>query len=337
VVLILIAVAALTNASRSATQVAAAGQAQTQSQRLAKSVSQALLGGPPAFAEVKESADVLARNVRGLSKTARATCRPRRPACSEQVQPLLPLVDRAEKSAGVVLAQQKTLTQVGQSLRTINRQSADLLELAETVSSLKLQQGASSAELSAVGQLVMLTQRIGKSANEFQTMEGVSPEAVFQLGKDLNSFREIARACCRQCRTAPARHQGPAGSRTPAATGQAVRRNARPGHAILANLQGPGGGARRAGDDRGTASRCARPGRCRQALSDAGGCFGSLSIAASVLAVLLMLAGGLGLLRLFVVDQTARSQVAESSAWRPNARSRRPSASTTPTRPPFCG
>jgi len=39
---------------------------------------------------------------------------------------------------------------------------------------------------------VMLTQRIGKSANEFQTMEGVSPEAVFLLGKDLNSFKEIA-------------------------------------------------------------------------------------------------------------------------------------------------
>src|SRR5574341_1565023 len=38
----------------------------------------------------------------------------------------------------------------------------------------------------------MLTQRIGKSANEFLTMEGVSPEAVFLLGKDLNSFREIA-------------------------------------------------------------------------------------------------------------------------------------------------
>jgi twitching motility protein PilJ len=43
-----------------------------------------------------------------------------------------------------------------------------------------------------VGQLVMLTQRIGKSANEFLTTEGVSPEAVFLLGKDLNSFREIA-------------------------------------------------------------------------------------------------------------------------------------------------
>ena len=38
----------------------------------------------------------------------------------------------------------------------------------------------------------MLTQRIGKSANEFLTMEGVSPEAVFLLGKDLNSFKEIS-------------------------------------------------------------------------------------------------------------------------------------------------
>ena len=70
--------------------------------------------------------------------------------------------------------------------------AAELLELAETVSSLKLQSGATPAELSAVGQLVMLTQRIGKSANEFLTLEGVSPEAVFLLGKDLNSFREIA-------------------------------------------------------------------------------------------------------------------------------------------------
>ena len=189
--LILVAVAALTSSNRSAAQVAAAGQAQTQSQRLAKSVSQALLGGPAAFGEVKESAEVLARNVRSLATGDGGV--PAAPGgLQDDVAKLLPLVERAEKSAGVVLAQQKTLTQVGASLKNINRQSADLLELAETVSSLKLQGGASPAELSAVGQLVMLTQRIGKSANEFQTMEGVSPEAVFQLGKDLNSFKEIA-------------------------------------------------------------------------------------------------------------------------------------------------
>ncbi|MEO7008672.1 MAG: methyl-accepting chemotaxis protein, partial [Caldimonas sp.] len=101
------------------------------------------------------------------------------------------LVERAGKNAAIVLAQQKVLTQVGLSLRAINRQSADLLDVAETVSSLKVQHDAPAVELSAVGQLVMLTQRIGKSANEFLTTEGVSPEAVFLLGKDLNTFRDL--------------------------------------------------------------------------------------------------------------------------------------------------
>lgn len=184
-------ISSLNQANKGAAQVGYSGQALMQSQRLAKSVSQALIGSAQAFPEVKESTEVLARNVRGLAKgDANVDAAPG--VVQDTLEPLLPLIDRAEKNANTVLAQQKILTQVGQALRAINRQSSDLLEIAETVSSLKLQQEASPAELSAVGQLVMLTQRIGKSANEFLTMEGVSPEAVFLLGKDLNSFREIA-------------------------------------------------------------------------------------------------------------------------------------------------
>ena len=55
------------------------------------------------------------------------------------------------------------LTQIGQALRAINRQSSDLLESAEAVSSQALQINSSAAEISAVGQLVMLTQRIGRA------------------------------------------------------------------------------------------------------------------------------------------------------------------------------
>lgn len=181
----------INSATKGAAQVGASGQALMQSQRLAKSVSQALIGSPQAFPEVQESMEVLARNVRGL-KDGGQDLEKASAGAQQVLEPLVPLVDRAEKNAQTVLGQQKILTQVGQALRAINRQSSDLLEIAETVSSLKLQQDASPAELSAVGQLVMLTQRIGKSANEFLTMEGVSPEAVFLLGKDLNSFREIA-------------------------------------------------------------------------------------------------------------------------------------------------
>ena len=184
---------ALNQADRVAQQVAATGQSLMQSQRLAKSVSQALVGSAQAFPDVRESSDVLAKAVRGL-KAGDDTLR-LEPVSTElmpDVDSVTPLVERAEKNASTVMAQQAILTQVGNALRTINRQSSDLLEIAETVSSLKLQQNAAPAEISAAGQLVMLTQRIGKSANEFLTMEGVSPEAVFLLGKDLNSFKEIA-------------------------------------------------------------------------------------------------------------------------------------------------
>jgi len=173
--------------------ISATGESLMQSQRLAKSVSQALVGSVQAFPDVKESASVLAKSVRGLKSGDESL---RLVAVSEELQPdidrVIPLMERAEKNAATVMSQQAILTQVGVALRTINRQSSDLLEIAETVSSLKLQQGAAPAEISASGQLVMLTQRIGKSANEFLTLEGVSPEAVFLLGKDLNSFKEIA-------------------------------------------------------------------------------------------------------------------------------------------------
>jgi twitching motility protein PilJ len=184
---------AVDQAEDQARETAVTGQSLMQAQRLAKSVSQALVGSPQAFSEVKESSDALAKGVRGLISGDETTgLEPVVAAMQIEAQGVMPLVERAEKNAATVLGQQKILTQVGSALRTINRQSSDLLEVAETVSSLKLQQNAPAAEISASGQLVMLTQRIGKSANEFLTMEGVSPEAVFLLGKDLNSFKEIA-------------------------------------------------------------------------------------------------------------------------------------------------
>ena len=177
--------------NRFAQQVGATGQSLLQAQRVAKSVSQALLGSEEAFPELKESADALTVNINGLRSGGNGIT-----ALGEAYQSdlakITPLAEQAQSSAALVLEQQSILTQVGDSLRAISRQSSDLLELAETVALLKLQQGAPSSEVSAAGQLVMLTQRIGKSATEFLTMDGVSPEAVFLLGKDLNSFQDLS-------------------------------------------------------------------------------------------------------------------------------------------------
>ena len=193
VLIVVVTLLALSHGDRVAQQMEATGNSLMQSQRLAKSISQALVGGAHAFPEVAESSGVLGSSVRGLktgdekmSLTALSA------DYQAELEKITPLIERAEKNAAVVMTQQKILTQVSSALRLINRQSADLLEISEAVLSLKLQQNAPSAELSAAGQLVMLTQRIGKSANEFLTVEGVSPEAVFLLGKDLNSFKDIS-------------------------------------------------------------------------------------------------------------------------------------------------
>ena len=183
----------LSQSDKVAQQLGATGQALMQSQRLAKSVSQAVVGSAQAFPDVSDSAGVLSKTTRGLQGgDDELKLKALGDGYAHELEKIIPLVDRAEKSAKAVMGQQKILTQIGSALRLINRQSSDLLEIAEAILAMKLQQNAPSVEISAVGQLVMLTQRIGKSSNEFLTPEGVSPEAVFLLGKDLNTFKEIS-------------------------------------------------------------------------------------------------------------------------------------------------
>jgi twitching motility protein PilJ len=174
-----------------AQQLSATGQSLMQSQRLAKSTSQVLVGGL-AFPEVADSANVLVKALRGLKAGDDAlNIKPLGASFDGEMDKLIPLIDRAEKNAATVLGQEKVLTKVITASRQIYRQTAELLEIAETVAALKLKQNAGAAEISASGQLVMLTQRIGKSANEFLIADGVGAETVFLLGKDLNSFKEI--------------------------------------------------------------------------------------------------------------------------------------------------
>jgi twitching motility protein PilJ len=310
--LILMTVMSLLAANRGAVQVGASGQALMQSQRLAKSVSQALIGSAQAFPEVKDSADVLVRNVRGL-RTGEDGIPVAPASVQDTLEPLLPLVDRAEKNSTTVLAQQKILTQVGQALRSINRQSSDLLEIAETVSSLKLQQDASPAELSAVGQLVMLTQRIGKSANEFLTMEGVSPEAVFLLGKDLNSFREIAEGLLNG--NPELRLPGTKDAQTKERLGALLKQFEETrvqASAILGNLQGQLA-AREAQVSIIADSEPLRKGleSVQERLGRETGFNVSNLLLLLVSAAVLML-GGAGLLRLYVRDQAERAASAEA-------------------------
>ena len=310
--LLVTAALAFTASGRGAEQAASVGQATMQSQRLAKSASQALLGQAAAFAEVRESSEVLAGNVRGLKTDASAV-----PAdLQAQLEALVPLVDRAEKSAAQVLAQQPALIRFAAALKAVNRQSATWLGSAEAVFSLKAQGGASAAELSAAGQLVMLTQRIGNSANQVLTADGVNQAAGKQLGDDLDRFRGLALGLS----------EGNPELRLPGTRDGAAREPLRQllaqyepmrneGGAILASLPGLVQ-AHQAQTALLADSEPLRQGleRLQQGLAEETA-LGSAALAVGALSLLLLAAGAFGLLRLFVADQTGRSRLADAQRF----------------------
>jgi twitching motility protein PilJ len=288
-----------------------ANRALAQSQRLAKSASQALLASSNAFPELRESSAILSAAGRAL-KDGGDGVRPLPPALQPAIDALMPLIERSVKNAAVLAAEEKALVESGRALAEINSKSSDLLETAETVSSLKLQQNASPAELSAIGQVVMLTQRIGKSANEFLTIEGVSPEAVFLLGKDLNSFTEITTGLLGG--DAELRLPGAKDPATKEALTKLIKQfddtktNA---NLILGKLQGLVA-ARGAHDAIGKDSEPLRKGL--EDLSTrlaTGGGLGGATWTMLALGLLGMLASAFGLLRVFVADQGQRAKMAD--------------------------
>jgi twitching motility protein PilJ len=298
-------------ANRNAVQVGQTGQALMQSQRMAKAVSTAMVGTPTAFRELGESLGVLTTVTSGL-REGNDTLAKAPSAVQAAVEPLVSMVGRADKNVKVVLSQEKVLTEVGNSLRTINRQSSDLLEAAEAVSSNALQANSTVTEIAATGQLVMLTQRIGKSAGELLTQEGVSSEAVFLLGKDLNAFKEIAEALLNgnsELGLAPTR-DGSRREKLKALLSQfeGTRQQA---NAVLSNLQGLVE-AREASTTILKESEPLRKGleEVAQGLQEAGGL--------SAWQVFLLLAslgalayGAYGFLQLYIGQQQRRAQLAE--------------------------
>jgi len=308
-----IATVALTivNSTVSAGQVRATGQALMQSQRMAKSVSAALTGNAGAFTELKESVDRMSGVVESLS-TGEGSPGKAPLGAQSSVAAVLPLVEKAKKNGTLIGAQQKVLIEVGKALRDINKQSAELLESAEAVSAQALQQNAPAADVAAAGQLVMLTQRIGKSANEFLTAEGVSPEAVFLLGKDINQFKSVAESMLSgnpELRLAGVKDAQLKERLQGLLKQYTITLKLAP--TVLSNLQGLVS-ARDAQVAILADSEDLRKG-LEQVGADleSGGGAGLLMVALMIASVILLAVGGLGLLRLYVADQAERAQMAE--------------------------
>lgn len=171
-----------------------AGDALMHSQRIGKAAPNAIQGNPEAFKQLEDSRKELNRDLIVLLKGGEYQGRDIDEPNSEFAAILndtQKVWSNSDKAADTILKLKKELTGFGTTLQNLNALSPVLLELTEQIATLKAQGGATPREISAAGQLVMLTQRLGRSANEFLTSEGVNPETAFLLGKDTNTFRDI--------------------------------------------------------------------------------------------------------------------------------------------------
>ena len=164
------------------------------SQRLGKAAPNAIQGNPAAFRQLEQSRSAINQQLDVLAAGGEWQGR-RIPeadaAYASRIAAIRQTWLKSDKTAAQILSMEKELTGFRATLRTLNTISPVLLELSEQIASLLAQTGATPREVAAAGQLVMLTQRLGKSANEFMTPEGINQDTAFMLGKDANTFRDI--------------------------------------------------------------------------------------------------------------------------------------------------
>jgi twitching motility protein PilJ len=101
----------LTQSDRTSRQVGATGQSLLHSQRLAKSVTQALAGVPTSFPELTESSQALSSNLDALKEGSESlNVQPVPSDMQTELQTIMSSVEKTNKSVKVILGQQNFLT-----------------------------------------------------------------------------------------------------------------------------------------------------------------------------------------------------------------------------------
>jgi twitching motility protein PilJ len=176
-------------------QVELTGDTLMHTQRLARSAPYAIAGSRQSFEDLRDSLNRIDANLDALTNGDGAR---NLSAASATIQPVLARVtDRwrvTKASAATISEQERALIQFGDAVRLINQISPRLLQLTEEISASKLERGAAPREIAASGQLVMLTQRIGRSANALVGGDSANAEVALTLGRDVSLFRDLTTA-----------------------------------------------------------------------------------------------------------------------------------------------
>jgi len=174
-----------------------AGQMGMLSQRISKAAQGGLSGSAAGFTQLKQSRDQFAQALALLAQGGQVPGT-MLPPTSDKVMPALEALgknwEKTDRNVVQLLGQQKNLIGLGTAVRSINNNNPMLLDLAEAVQALKLQTNASSREISQIGQMVMLTQRMAKNANTLFGSDVIDPEVALLMDRDAATFRNLLAA-----------------------------------------------------------------------------------------------------------------------------------------------
>lgn len=158
------------------------------SQRYTKTAQQAVLGNKFAFGQLDDSRKAFAAGLNTLIDGGAGV--PSSPGFVQtELAELKKRWEISKKDIEYLVAQQSMLVELGRALSEINQKNSELLDLTEQVVSLL--PADSRKQLAFANQQALWTQRMAKNANALMSSDVINPETAFQLGQDLNSFREV--------------------------------------------------------------------------------------------------------------------------------------------------
>ena len=182
---------AANNAVASA-QTQIASDALMHSQRIGKAAPNAVQGNKESFGQLEDSRTQLASDLKILSEGGDFGGRSI-PAPSALTARELARVRAkwrtSEHAAGTILLTRPELLSFDKSIRQLNAISPELLALTDDLLTQKAARGGNPRELAAIGRLLMLTQRLSRSASDFLTSGGIGADTAFQLGRDTGAVR----------------------------------------------------------------------------------------------------------------------------------------------------
>jgi twitching motility protein PilJ len=169
-----------------------ASEALMHSQRVGKAAPNAMQGNPDAFAQLQDSRVALGRDLDLLAKGGVFNNNAIPAASGDTARQLAKVGAKwkvSDAAAASILKMKPELISFDKSLKQLDILSPEMLALTEEILTERTARGGSPRELAALGRLMMLTQRLSRSASEFLTSGGISPETAFQMGRDTATFR----------------------------------------------------------------------------------------------------------------------------------------------------